>query len=317
MLMLKADAYGHGIQQLVPLIQNEVDAFGVADTDEGISLLQCGAKKPILITGEYDKPDVIVKYGFTPFVFRNKHIEELSRFAYKAGKQIKAHLIVDTGMNRFGTYSIANSKTVAYKALFSKSVKLTGIATHYVSGNIDDIKRQNKIFGAHIKSIENICGRLLRHAASTAAAISTKGIYDMLRVGLGAYGYGKGLNPVMKVNSSIAAIRWLNTGEKAGYNGIYCAPTSTYIAIVKGGYSDGIKRGYIGHRVRIRNSLHKIVAICMDNFIVELSRPCLVGDLVEIVYSDNAIALAEHNNTIVYEILTSFQGRIKRIYNGE
>lgn len=319
LLMVKADAYGHGIKELVPLIKSEVDAFGVADTTEGITVLEAGADKPILVTGEYDNASTVVKYGFTPFVFSKTHITDLSLAANAAKKAIKAHIKADSGMGRFGSSSACVSEALALFAANTERIAITGIATHYASGELKDIKAQAERFREHITATERVAGRLLRHAASTASSLSAGGLYDMLRVGLGAYGYGGGLTPVMRASGKVIAVKKLFAGETSGYGGIYSAEHDTDIAIVGGGYADGISRAYIGLEVRIRGKLHRIVAVCMDNFIVELHAPCRTGDIAEIIYQgQGADKLAAQAGTITYEVLTAFRGRIERIiYDGK
>ncbi|NCA67573.1 MAG: alanine racemase [Clostridia bacterium] len=316
LLMIKAEAYGHGTLGLVHKLQDAVDAFGVADTEEGAKLIECGCKKPILITCDYENPVSIVKYGFTPFVFTKAQIAELSKAADLYNRTIKVHIKAESGMGRFGTQNAEMSKALAIIIANTNRVRLTGIATHYSSGDKENVIRQNAIFREHIFEVERVSGRLLRHSASTLAALNTGGIYDMLRIGIGAYGYGGGLTPAMKIVSRIIAINRLGEGACAGYDNIYCAEAAKDIAIISGGYADGISRSYVGGYVSIRATAHRIVAVCMDSFIVELSRPCRLGDEVEILYPDNSAQdLAKHSLTIPYEILTSFKGRIKRIYN--
>src|ERR1051325_1719686 len=51
MPMVKANAYGHGIDGVAPYLEPYVDYFGVALVEEGIHLRQLGIKKPILVAG--------------------------------------------------------------------------------------------------------------------------------------------------------------------------------------------------------------------------------------------------------------------------
>ncbi len=316
LLMVKADAYGHGIPGLVPRIADEVDAFGVADTREALCLADYAKGKPILITGDYENPHTVVEHGFTPFVFLKRHIEELSAEASRARKTVRVHIKVDSGMSRFGVNNPDYSRELAAMCVRQGSVRLTGIGTHYASCNTASIIEHNRQFARHITQAEAAAGRLLRHAASTSPVLTVGGAYDMLRIGIGAYGYGEGLIPAMKVKSAIIAVRMLREGASAGYGGVYRADRLTRIAVVAGGYADGISRAYIGLSVRIRGMLHRIVAVCMDNFLVALDGYCAAGDEVEVLFRGNdAGDIASKINTIPYEVLTAFRGRIKRIYN--
>jgi alanine racemase len=51
MPMIKANAYGHGIDGVAPFLEPYVDYFGVAVLEEGIYLRGLGITKPILVAG--------------------------------------------------------------------------------------------------------------------------------------------------------------------------------------------------------------------------------------------------------------------------
>ena len=51
MPMIKANAYGHGVDGVAPFLEPYVDYFGVAILEEGIHLRKLGIKKPILVAG--------------------------------------------------------------------------------------------------------------------------------------------------------------------------------------------------------------------------------------------------------------------------
>ncbi len=311
--MVKADAYGHGVQGLVPRVTGFVDCFGVASCDEGVELCKLGITKPILITSEFDNAKSIVMHSFTPFVFSKEHINQLQQEAKKYNKIIKVHLKADCGMGRFGTQKPLQSSELATYIKSMPNLKLTGIASHYSICEKENIAMHNIHFREHIFAVERLAGRLLRHSAATATALCTKGMYDMVRVGIGAYGYGEKMTPAMTIESRIIAVKKMYKGDIIGYNRVYLNK-DMQIAVVSGGYADGIMRGYVGNYVTIRGKRHKIISVCMDSFVCALDCPCEVGDKVIILENKDANAFANHNKTICYEVLTSFKGRIKRIY---
>src|SRR5512135_1641379 len=51
LVMLKANAYGHGVDGVAPFIEPYMDYAGVATLEEGLHLRELGIRKPILVTG--------------------------------------------------------------------------------------------------------------------------------------------------------------------------------------------------------------------------------------------------------------------------
>ena len=49
LLMVKANAYGHGLTEVASATEDLVDGFGVATLEEGIELRRIGITKPILV----------------------------------------------------------------------------------------------------------------------------------------------------------------------------------------------------------------------------------------------------------------------------
>ena len=106
MAVLKADAYGHGA---VPIARHIKDldylwGFGVATVEEAVSLRKNGIDNPILLLGYSFREhyDTIAAYDIRPTVFKLDMAQELSEAGQKAGKIIKVHLSVDTGMTNTG-----------------------------------------------------------------------------------------------------------------------------------------------------------------------------------------------------------------------
>ena len=105
-------AYGHGA---VPLAK-EIEAYpyiwgiAVATVEEGMELRNAGIQKPILILGytyeeDYDR---IVREDFRPTVFKISMAKKLSEAAKRAGKTLKIHIKIDTGMTRIGYRNSGN-----------------------------------------------------------------------------------------------------------------------------------------------------------------------------------------------------------------
>ena len=104
MLIVKADAYGHGAAALAKKFEAEADYFAVAETGEAMELRACGIKKPILILG-YTSPSLYataLENDVTLTLFSLESARLLSEKAAALGKTARVHFAVDTGMGRIG-----------------------------------------------------------------------------------------------------------------------------------------------------------------------------------------------------------------------
>ena len=104
MLVVKADAYGHGAVVIAKEFEAVTDYFGVAEINEALELRAAGIQKPILILG-YTSPrcyELALRHDITLTIFRYENAKVLSETALALGKTAKIHLAVDTGMSRIG-----------------------------------------------------------------------------------------------------------------------------------------------------------------------------------------------------------------------
>ena len=89
LLVIKADAYGHGAEVIAEEMQDLADYFGVAEIDEAVELRKGGVTKPILILGYTDETEYedLLNYDVTQAVFDVEKAESLSLLAEKMGKK--------------------------------------------------------------------------------------------------------------------------------------------------------------------------------------------------------------------------------------
>lgn len=299
--MVKANAYGHGLG-IIDGVDDLVTAYGVATEDEGVNLRSL-TNKPILVTcPDHKKAVLTVKYGLTSLVGNEKQIKALS---LASDKPIVAHLKVDSGMSRFGAINVSQTVDNCLYAKRLGNVLIKGIATHFSSASA--LAKEASRFDKHVQAAESYLGRLLRHASASSTALLTD--YDMLRIGYSAY------VGAMKVFSNVAEVKTVKKGSSVGYGKKYVADKDVKIAVVYGGYADGVSRKSIGYKVTINGKKHKIIAVCMDVFIVELTCKAKVGDDVTIIGSNADVEkLANITNCIPYEIYVGFAGRCKLEY---
>ena len=299
--MVKANAYGHGLE-VVKGLDEVVAAYGVALEEEGAALRRL-TDKPVLVTApNYKNAAMIGKYALTPLVSDKRELESLSR----ANRGITVvHLKVDSGMGRFGASRVRETVENCKYALSLKNLKVKGIATHFSSP--ENLYRQVERFSKHIAAAESVCGKLLTHAGSSSTAVATD--YDMIRIGYAAY------SGALKVKSEVAYVKKLRKGETVGYGEKYVADKNLSVAVVYGGYADGIRTSSVGYKVLVNGKRQRIVAVCMDVFMVELTVKANAGDEVKVINGENdVLELARVCGVIPYEIYVGFVGRSRIEY---
>jgi alanine racemase len=140
------------------------------------------------------------------------------------------------------------------------------------------------------------------------------------RLGIAIYGYGhEGLKPVLRLYSAVKDIKKVKLGETVSYGGWYKAERDMSVALVPVGYGDGFMRSNRKGSVIINGHKAPIVSIiCMDYFMVDITDvpKVEVGDKVTIIGEENTAGdWAKVSGTIVYEVLTLLNPRIRRLYS--
>lgn len=298
--MVKADAYNHGASAVAKYVEDLVDAYAVAQVEEGAFLRAQGVTSPIIVMG-YDgsSKEIIRDYTLIPVIHDINSISSLK------GCTTCCDLKIDSGMNRLG-FNSPTEIACAIKLLEEYDVKMRAVCTHFYSKEsiLEQLDKFNSLT-APIKGVKVHC--------SATTGILSGYIFDEVRVGMLAYGYGSRIvKPAMRVTSNILAVRRLNIGDVAGYDGIIKCDKPMTIAIVSGGYYDGIDNA-LGKFVKVKDKYCKVLpSICMDMFYIDVTNVNVkVGDEVEIFSKE----LVDKENIIrPYRQMTTIKGRAKRVY---
>jgi len=341
MAVVKSFGYGNDATRVSQTLVNEgVDALAVAYPDEAIPLRKRGLTVPILVmnvlAGEADK---IAKYGLTALLYDADTLDALAAQANRHSEPIDVHLNVDTGMHRLGLEP-AEAVQLAGDVVTTHGVELTGVMTHFAAadddehddfthGQLDQFERVLETLRSH--DIDPGCV----HAANTAAAWRFPDAhFDMVRVGLGLYGFSPGpavtrehgdqLHPAVALTTRVLKTRRLEPGDTVSYGRTWRANDPTDIAVIAAGYNDGLPRfmsnggGVLvdGHRCPI------VGAVCMDVTMVDVSNhPDEVqkdDDVLVFGHRDQRQLpiddIARRGDTINYEILCNVSPRVRRIF---
>lgn len=300
--MVKADAYNHGLKAVSEISSSIVDRYGVATIDEAIALRKIQHHKPISIYS-YEVKDfpTIIEYGLTPIIYNKPSLDALLKYGYQ-----DFDVKIDSGMHRFGFW-YENDIAICFKRLKKYGFSPRALITHFASRDsikeqVDVFNNKTSLFFAEFPTAKRIL--------SASSGIREGLFYDGVRVGFMAY------DKALKVYSSIIDIRKLKAGDKAGYDGDYVASKDTRIAIINGGYYDGIRRAFNGAEVLINGRIaHIIGKVSMDTTMIDIEDiPARIGDRVLLLCDKTIDSYCLHGNTNEYEILTSIKGRNKRAF---
>lgn len=304
MLVVKANAYGVGLEA-VQEIKNLVDGFAVARAIEGVRMRKLGFNEDILVLSYDDSQrELVLEHGLTPSI---SNIDQLMKL--DECRADKCHIAVDTGMSRHG---IKELNILSQMVDLTKTVQISGLFTHIFNNGRANVLHQAEIFDTYRKQLISANrGDFISHVSASGAIETLSGRYDAVRLGIGAY---RDANYIV---SNIIGLKKVLKGESVGYDGTFIAFRDMTIAIVEGGYADGIPRRFSGHKILINSDFCKVIGnVCMDVIMVDVTdTKCKVGDRA--VFLDNDLItlhdLSVNTGRIEYETLTAFQGRINRV----
>ncbi|MDE5721737.1 MAG: alanine racemase [Clostridia bacterium] len=291
--VVKADAYGHGAEEVSRYIEDVADGFCVAIVEEGIALRIAGVSKPVLVlTPPLDGYDVERAKSYNLLTTVNS--VETARLADGA----PCHIKVNTGMNRSGCN--LNGLGAVLNSLKKDSVQ--GVYSHlFAAESKEAALRQRELFKRAVKTVKAFSPEAVAHLSASGGTLrGEEFLFDGVRCGLLLYGYAPA---GFKVNGferalKVYARRTQTTqfiGGGIGYN--FADKSYKTLATYRCGYADGFLRNVsLGEKT-----------LCMDAF-VGVDK----GELLCVM--DDAEKYAQKSGTISYEVLTSVTRRSERIY---
>ncbi|HOD40630.1 MAG TPA: alanine racemase [Candidatus Wallbacteria bacterium] len=346
MAVVKANAYGHGLLEVARIAaEHGVDFFGVNNLDEAVRLRNIKIKTPILALGYTPLANLkdAVNHDISIVAYNAETINRLQEIAAKYKKNARAHIKIETGLNRQGV-SPQDLPDFIKLVKSKKNIEIEGISTHYA--NIEDTtehsyaRRQLENFQQAYELFQaSQVAVKYRHTACTAAAILFDNVhFEMIRLGIGLYGLWPSketkisayerkigdfnLAPVMKWKSIVAQVKSVEANSYIGYGCSDFVTQNSRIAIIPAGYYDGYDRklsnsGYVIIRGRRAPVLGRI---CMNMFIVDVTNIEGVRPEDEVILlgatEDDAISaetLASKIGTINYEVVTRINESLPRL----
>jgi len=338
MAVVKADAYGHGLEAVVHELREGADWFGVANLQEGLRVRRAAAPEcPVLLLGPAlpFEIEAVVAAGLSASVSNPAEVAHFELAARKARKAAKLHAVVDTGMGRIGAQP-AEFAELLQSIAEAKHCRLEGVSTHFPSADEDaDFTR------SQIEAFRSLLGELglartdcLVHLANSAGLLGHSGetgFAALARPGLALYGVSPlgsgdcGLKPAMSLKSRLALVRRIPAGASVSYGRTFVAERPMRVGTVAVGYGDGYPRSLSGKgaEVLVRGRRCPLLGrVTMDQIVVDLA--AVEGEVTpgeEAVLfggqegADIPVAeLATKAGTIPWEVFTGITSRVERVY---
>lgn len=341
--VVKANAYGHGVKQMVPLFRS-ANWFAVNSLEEGIQLRELGEKRPILILGHVPLADLgeAVRQNLDLTVYNRETLEALAGLGLQSSAQARLHLKVETGTGRQGVLPEQVRGFVERLQAVPES-RLVGLSTHFA--NIEDTlnhdyaQSQLDKFQQALKILDGLKVRPeYVHTAATAAAILfDKTHFNLVRASIGIYGLWPSretylstllghrpvpdLRPVLAWKTRIVQIKELPEGSYIGYGCTYRATRPIRVGVLPVGYADGYDRK-LGNAayVLIRGRRAPVIGrVCMNLTMVDISDIPQASLEQEVVLLGrdgeeriSAETMAGWAGTINYEVVTRISPLLPR-----
>ncbi|KUG24986.1 alanine racemase [hydrocarbon metagenome] len=336
-IVLKANAYGHGLVRVAKLLQEiGADYLSVAVVEEGILLRKAGINIPILVLGGVwgNQVPLFINYDLHITASSLEKVKQINEISTQLKKKAKVHIKIDTGMERIGVhyYNAEKFLEAVYKC---ENILVEGIYSHFANADSTDLthtKLQFERFQDTLQFFEkHSIATPIRHVANSGAVLQMPETFlDMVRPGILFYGVypSKELPKVLDVKPALAwkslvvYFKVIKPGHPVGYGLTWQSDKNIRAVTVPVGYGDGyLRRMSNKAKVLLNGKLYPVIGlISMDQIVVNIGdNSAFNGDEVLLLGSDgtNSITaedLAEWAGTIPYEILTNINTRVPRIY---
>ena len=334
--VLKANAYGLGMEEVASnLVEAGAHAIGVAELREALSVKKFGV--PVHILGGLIPEEVeqVIQEDIVAPVTDLSMAKLLSEEALRQNKQVKCHILLDTGMGRLGL--TGDYKDVILRILKLPGLQCDGIYSHfpYAYGDCEFSRKQLCTVGCLLSELkkEGITFKYVHISNSDGInniPAASKHPFNMVRTGINLYGVydlsgnrGLELQPVLTLKSRLVAVRELQSGTTIGY-GLSCKlPRKTKVGTVSVGYADGMPLALsnCGYVLVNGNQCPILGRVSMDYITISLENVAEAqpGDEVVCIgaggeYEITVEQWAQQKGSHPYDIICSIGNRVVRKY---
>lgn len=322
--IIKGNAYGHGIEQFVPLAEDcGIRHFGVFSADEAKKAHDSKTKPDshVMIMGmiENEALDWAISEDISYFIFELDRLKATIRQAKKLNRKAKIHLHLETGMNRLG---LDNSKLKEAVKLIKKNsghLSVDGFSTHYAGA--ESVSNHVRVTN-QIRNFKEYCTFLndagieakYHHTACSASALNyPETIMDMVRIGIAQFGFWPNretymnfiknhtdidkehkdpLKRILSWKSKIMSTKKVPAGEFVGYGNTYLTSRDQTIATMPIGYSHGFGRNLTNIGIVLVNGERAPVAGLVNMNVLTID----VTDIPDVQKGDEVVIIGKQGD---------------------
>ena len=338
-VVVKANGYGHGDTWCAKAaLAGGADWLAVAAASEAVELRRHGIAEPILIMGALTPDDarMALEAPADVVAWEPAFADALARAATSAGVTGRVHVKLDSGMGRLGTKDEEQALEVGRIIAAAEHLELVGLMTHFATADEigdDYFPHQLEVFTKFAERFREQHPGVTVHAANSPATFrEPKAHFDMVRSGVAVYGMDpfhedpakRGLEPALRLDSYVAAVRQFEAGDSAGYGRSWHASEPTWVGTIPIGYGDGFRRAFSNKaEVLIGGRRYPVAGtVSMDNITVDLGAETDVkpGAIVTLIGEQDgeritAEELARTIGTINYEVTCGLTTRVRRVWS--
>ena len=347
--VIKGNAYGHGVENILPLGEESgIEHFSVFSANEALDAYK--VKKPetrLMIMGHIEDPELewAIEKGIEFYVFDMGRLEKAIEFAKRIGKKAQVHIEAETGFHRTGFEYHKLPDLIDYLKRNREFYLFEGLCTHYAGAeslaNYLRVKNQITLYRKFYRYFmrHDLLPRY-RHTAGSAAALTYPNtIMDMVRFGIAQYGFWPSpetqmfrfkkdtvpdnvLKRTLSWKSRVMVVKDVEAGHFVGYGSSYLANKKIRIAIVPVGYSNGFSRSLSNTgRVLIRGRRVPVIGtVTMNTMTINVTDVPGIekGDEVVMIGTQKRMSISiasfcEMSNQLNYQLLTRIPADIPRV----
>jgi alanine racemase len=328
--VVKADGYGHGHAAAArAALAGGATWLAVATAREAAALREAGATEVrVLVMGALTPEDLRLALDSNAdvVVWSRELVEAIDRPA-------RVHVKLDSGMGRLGTKDPAEARELCDLVAGTAGLELAGLMTHFATADElgdDHFEAQLRRFTPLADEIKAAHPSAVIHAANSASVYrASQSHFDLVRCGVAIYGLdpfgedpaARGLEPAMRLESYVAAVKRFEPGDSAGYGRTWTAAEPTDVGVLPIGYGDGWRRALSNNcDLLVRGRRRPVVGtISMDNVTIDLGldSDVRVGDRAVLIGEQDGERIlceevARRLHTINYEVTCGLTARVRR-----
>jgi alanine racemase len=325
MAVVKADAYGHGLERVARALDDDADAFAVASLGDGLRLRAAGHSQRIVVLSGPDSASDITEMQRLRLDAAVHHESQLQWLAQASPARggLRVWLKIDSGMHRLGFAPEFVADAHARLTSMPGVDPAIGLMTHFSESEVFDGGQTPAQMESFAETTSQFAGpRSLSNSAAVLGWsqargdwVRTGGLLYGLSVVEGRSGADFGFRPAMTLSTQLIAINHIRRGERIGYNGTWTCPEDMAVGVAAVGYGDGYPRSAVaGTPVLVGDRRVPLIGrVSMDLITLDLrdAPAARIGDRVTLWGNELPVEIvAAPSGTISYDLTCGMTRRV-------